>query len=711
MARSHPLKKVRNIGIMAHIDAGKTTTTERILYYTGKSHKIGEVHDGVAEMDWMDQERERGITITSAATTCHWSFGGDKFRINIIDTPGHVDFTMEVERSLRVLDGAVAVFCGVGGVEPQSETVWRQADRYKVPRIAFVNKMDRVGADFENVQEMMRNRLGAKPVALQIPIGAEDGFRGVVDLIEEKAILWKDETLGAEFDVVEIPAELADEAAAAREVLLEACAEQDEEVMMKYLEGEPLEPAELRQAIRKGALSMEIIPTLCGSAFKNKGVQPLLDAVIHYLPAPTEVAAVEGVTPDAYRRMIDEHIEPGEEDKLTREARDAEPFSALAFKIMTDPFVGYLTYFRVYSGKLEAGSYVYNSTKGKRERVGRVLLMHANKREELEEVRTGDIAAAVGMRNTTTGDTLCDERNQVVLEAIDFPEPVIEIAIEPKTTADQNKLSESLQKLAIEDPSFNVKVDEETGQTIIGGQGELHLEIIVDRLLREFKVDASVGKPQVAYRESVRQTVTHRERLSKQTGGKGMFAEVEIELRPNDRGTGVTFEENIKGGAVPREFFNAVEKGVRESAEGGVLAGYPVVDFHVNLVDGAFHDVDSSEMAFKICASMAVREAIRKAAPALLEPTMAVEVVTPEEFMGEVIGDINARRGNVQGMNPRSGAQVIDAEVPLSEMFGYSTDLRSKTQGRANYTMQFSHYSEVPESISEKIVMRITGGY
>ena len=709
MARSLPLKKVRNIGIMAHIDAGKTTLTERVLYYTGKSHKIGETHEGAAEMDWMDQERERGITITSAATTCHWEVDDARHRINIIDTPGHVDFTMEVERSLRVLDGAIAVFCGVGGVEPQSETVWRQADRYQVPRIAFINKLDRVGADFDNVLEMMEDRLRCRPVKLQIPIGEEDKFRGAVDLVEQKAIIWKEETLGAEFDVEEIPEEVREEAELAREELLEACADLDETVMEKYLEGQEISTDLIRSAVRKGALNLEIVPVFCGSALKNTGVQPVLDAVIHYLPSPMDVQAVQGVSPDSFRRITEQHAEVEDVDKISREADDKAPFSALAFKIMSDPYVGHLTYFRVYSGTLESGSYTYNATKDQRERIGRILLMHANKREEIDMVHAGDIAAAVGLRNTTTGDTLCDQHKPIVLEAIDFPEPVIEIAIEPATQADQSKLSESLQKLAVEDPSFNVHVDEETGQTIIGGQGELHLEIIVDRLLREFKVDANVGKPQVAYRESIGEEVVHKQRLAKQTGGKGMFAEVVLKLTPNERGEGVTFHESITGGAIPREFFSAVEKGVRESADGGVLAGYPVIDFDIELIDGSYHDVDSSEMAFKICASMGLREAIKKASPTLLEPIMNVEVVTPEEFMGDVIGDINSRRGDVQGMNPRSGSQVIDAEVPLAEMFGYSTDLRSKTQGRANYTMQFSHYGVVPRGIANEIVHQFTG--
>ncbi|RAL25537.1 elongation factor G [Lujinxingia litoralis] len=711
MARSLPLEKTRNIGIMAHIDAGKTTTTERILFYTGKSHKIGEVHDGAAEMDWMEQERERGITITSAATTCYWSISDVKHRINIIDTPGHVDFTMEVERSLRVLDGAIAVFCGVGGVEPQSETVWRQADRYKVPRIAFVNKLDRVGADLDRVVQMMEDRLNARPVRLQIPIGIEDGFRGVVDLITMSAIVWHDESRGADFDILEVPEELKDEALLAREELLEICAELDEELMEKYLEGDTIAEDEIRQALRKGTLALAIVPVFCGSAYKNKGVQPLLDAVIRYLPAPADIPAIEGVTPDAYKRLTEGQGEPGEEDKIRREATDKEPFSALAFKIMTDPYVGHLTYFRVYSGVLSSGSSTYNATKGKRERIGRILLMHANRREEIDEVRAGDIAAVVGMRNTTTGDTLSDEHHPVVLEAIDFPEPVIEIAIEPATVADQSKLAESLQKLAVEDPSFQVKVDEETGQTIIAGQGELHLEIIVDRLLREFKVGANVGKPQVAYRETVGMPFEHRERLERQTGGKGMFAEVAIKVSPNERGQGITFSESIKGGAIPAEFFGAIERGVREATEAGAIAGYPVVDLHVELVDGAFHEVDSSEMAFKICALMAVKTAIRDADPRLLEPMMSVEIVTPEEFMGDVIGDINSRRGSVGGMEPRTGSQVISADVPLAAMFGYSTDLRSRTQGRASYSMHFSHYEIVPKAISEALINRMMGIY
>ena len=709
MARTTPLARVRNIGIMAHIDAGKTTTTERILFYTGKSYKIGEVHDGAAEMDWMEQEKERGITITSAATTCHWEVNKEKYQIQIIDTPGHVDFTMEVERSLRVLDGAIAVFDGVAGVEPQSETVWRQANRYGVPRMAFINKLDRTGASFQYCVDSMVDRLKCRPIRMQLPIGAEDKLLGVVDLVGMRGIVWNDESLGASYEVVDIPAELVDEANAAREELVEAAAEFDEELMMKYLEGEELTVAEIRRGIRAGTLAMEIIPTFCGSAFKNKGVQPLLDAVVYYLPSPPDIGQIEGVTPDAFQRIQETHGDFTDDDKVTRKFTDEEPFSALAFKIMTDPYVGQLTFFRTYSGVMEAGSYVLNSTKGRRERIGRILQMHANKREEMTEVRAGDIAAAVGLRTTTTGDTLCDENHPVVLEAMDFPDPVIQIAVEPMTKADQSKLGESLAKLAVEDPSFQVHTDEETGQTIIAGQGELHLEIIVDRLLREFKVEANVGKPQVAYREAITREIEHKERLKKQTGGKGMFAEVSLRIAPGEKGTGVDFEEQIKGGVVPREFFNAVEKGVREAAEGGVMAGYPLIDVKVTLYDGAYHEVDSNEMAFKIAASIGFKEGCRRAGPQLLEPIMEVEVVTPEDFMGDVIGDLNSRRGAVQGMVQRSGAQVIDAHVPLAEMFGYSTDLRSKTQGRATYTMQFSHYDPVPKSIADEIIQKAGG--
>ena len=710
MARKTPLNRVRNIGIMAHIDAGKTTTTERILYYTGKSHKIGEVHDGAAEMDWMEQERERGITITSAATTCFWDVDKVNHRINIIDTPGHVDFTMEVERSLRVLDGSVAVFDGVAGVEPQSETVWRQANRYGVPRIAFINKLDRTGADFDYCVQTIIDRLSARPVRMQIPIGAEGDFIGVVDLVSMKAIVWNNESLGAEYETSEIPEELKEIAQTRREELLDAASEFDDELMMAYLEGEELPDDQIRAAIRKGTLAMEIVPVLCGSAFKNKGVQPLLDAVVWYLPSPEDIGEIKGVSPEAARRKIETKGEFEEGDFITRKFSDDEPFSALAFKIMTDPFVGQLVFFRVYSGVMKTGVKVFNSTKGKSERLGRLLQMHANKREEIDEVRTGDIVAGVGLRNCTTGDTLCAENAPVVLEAMDFPDPVIQIAVEPMTQADQQKLGESLQKLAIEDPSFRVNTDEETGQTIIAGQGELHLEIIVDRLLREFKVEAHVGKPQVAFRETISKKITHLERLKKQTGGKGMFAEVKFIIEPGERGTGVVFEEGIKGGTIPREFFSAIEKGIRESAEGGVLAGYPVIDFKATLTDGAYHEVDSNEMAFKIAASIGLKNAVRDAQPQILEPMMDVEVVTPEDFMGDVIGDINARRGQVQGMEQRSGAQVIKAFVPLAEMFGYSTDLRSRTQGRATYTMKFASYDFVPKNIGDEIIQK-TGGF
>ena len=709
MGRTTPLRRVRNIGIMAHIDAGKTTTTERILYYTGKSHKIGEVHHGAAEMDWMEQERERGITITSAATTCFWTNDKDPYRINIIDTPGHVDFTMEVERSLRVLDGAIAVFDSVAGVEPQSETVWRQADRYDVPRIAFVNKMDRIGSDFDHAVQTMIDRLGSRPIKMQIPIGEESEFIGVVDLVSMKAVIWNDETLGAEFDLVDIPDDLKDAADMAREELMDVASEFDDDLMMAYLEGEEIPEEDIRAAIRKGTLAIEIVPTFCGSAFKNKGVQPLLDAVINYLPSPSDIGSIRGVTKEAAQKIADNRGEIEEADYLYREFKDKEPFSALAFKIMTDPFVGQLTFFRVYSGVLESGSYVYNSTKNKRERIGRILQMHANKREEIKEVRSGDIAAAVGLRSSTTGDTLCAENKPIVLEAIDFPSPVIDIAVEPMTKADQSKLAESLAKLALEDPSFGVHTDEDTGQTIISGQGELHLEIIIDRLMREFKVQANVGKPQVAYREAITATAEHVETFKKQTGGKGMFAEVAIRVEPIERGAGVEFEHEIKGGTIPREFIVAVEKGIRAAAEGGILAGFTLLDFRCTLYDGAFHEVDSSEMAFKIAASMALRNVVRKASPQVLEPLMEVEVVTPDEFLGDVIGDLNSRRGQVQGMEQRSGSQVVRALVPLAEMFGYSTDLRSRSQGRATYSMQFSNYELVPKNIGDEIVQKAGG--
>jgi elongation factor G len=692
MARTVSLEKTRNIGIMAHIDAGKTTTTERILYYTGINYKIGEVHEGTATMDWMVQEQERGITITSAATTCFWR----DHRVNIIDTPGHVDFTIEVERSLRVLDGAVAVFCSVGGVEPQTETVWRQADKYGVPRLAFINKMDRLGADFFRVVKMIETRLGARPAVMQLPIGAEDKFAGVVDLITMKAVVWEDESLGAKFHEEEIPADLKDQANEYREKLLEAAADADEALMEKYLDGKPISEAELRAAIRKATLALKIVPIVCGTAFRNKGVQPMLDAVVDFLPSPVDIPPVKGVI-------------AGTDKPDERPARDDVPFSALAFKIMTDPFVGTLTFFRVYSGSISSGASIYNSTKTKRERVGRLLKMHANKREEIKDVYAGDIAAAVGLRTATTGDTLCDEDKPIVLESIDFPEPVISIAIEPKSKADQEKLGLSLQKLATEDPSFRVRTDEETGQTIISGMGELHLEIIVDRLLREFSVGASVGKPQVAYRETVRKAVEQQGRFVRQTGGRGQYGDVWIKLEPQQPGGGFEFVDAIKGGSIPREYIPAVEKGIREALDNGVLAGYPVVDVKVTLFDGSYHDVDSSEIAFKIAGSMAFKQAARKASPVLLEPIMSVEVVVPEDFMGDVIGDLSSRRGKVLGMDTRPAAQAIDARVPLAQMFGYATDVRSMTQGRATYTMQFSHYEPVPAAVAEGIIAKFDG--
>ena len=692
MARTAPLDKTRNIGIMAHIDAGKTTTTERVLYYTGINYKIGEVHEGTATMDWMVQEQERGITITSAATTCFWR----DHRINLIDTPGHVDFTIEVERSLRVLDGAVAVFCSVGGVEPQTETVWRQADKYRVPRIAFVNKMDRLGADFFRAVRMIQERLGARPVPLQLPIGAEENFKGVVDLVQMKAVVWDEESLGAKYRVEPIPSGLAGQAEEHREKLLEAIADCNESVMEKYLDGREITETELRGAIRQAGLELKIVPVLCGAAFRNKGVQLLLDAVVDYLPSPLDVPPLRGIHPTSQK----------EEE---RPPKDEAPFSALAFKIMTDPFVGTLTFFRVYSGALFSGSSVYNSTKGKRERIGRLLKMHANKREEIKEVYAGDIAAAVGLRTATTGDTLCDEDHPIILESIEFPEPVISIAIEPKSKADQEKLGLSLQKLTTEDPSFRVRTDEETGQTIISGMGELHLEIIVDRLLREFNVGANVGKPQVAYKETVRKAVEREGKFIRQTGGRGQYGHVYLKVAPQPAGKGFEFVDAIKGGSIPREYIPAVEKGVKEATESGALAGYPIVDVKVTLLDGSYHEVDSSEIAFKIAGSLAFKEAVSKASPVLLEPIMAVEVVVPEEFMGEVIGDISSRRGKVLGMDTRPAAQVIDARVPLAEMFGYATDLRSMTQGRATYTMQFSHYEPVPATISEEISAKAVG--
>ncbi|MDD2336030.1 MAG: elongation factor G [Geobacteraceae bacterium] len=692
MARLVPLEKTRNIGIMAHIDAGKTTTTERILYYTGVSHKIGEVHDGTATMDWMEQEQERGITITSAATTCSWK----DHRINIIDTPGHVDFTIEVERSLRVLDGAVAVFCSVGGVEPQSETVWRQADKYRVPRIAFINKMDRVGADFFRGVAMIKDRLKANPVPIQLPIGKEETFTGVIDLVEMKAILWDDESLGASFKVIDIPESELDLATEYREKMIEELSSSDDALMEKYLAGEELTVAEIRTAIRNSTINIQICPVICGSAFKNKGVQNLLDAVIDYMPAPTDVPPMTGIV-------------EGSDEPVVRKPSDDEPFSALAFKIMTDPFVGQLCFFRVYSGVIAAGSYVYNSTKDKKERIGRILQMHANKREEIKEVRAGDIAAAVGLKNTTTGDTLCDDNNPVILESIEFPEPVISIAIEPKTKADQEKLGLSLQKLASEDPSFRVRTDEETGQTILSGMGELHLEIIVDRLMREFKVEATVGKPQVAYRETISKKVKVEGKFVRQSGGRGQFGHVWLEIEPQEPGVGYEFVDAIKGGVVPREYIPAVDKGIQEAMENGVLAGFPVVDLKVTLVDGSYHDVDSSEMAFKIAGSIGFKDGCSKASPVLLEPIMSVEVVVPEEHMGDVIGDLNSRRGRILGMESRAGAQVISSMVPLAAMFGYATDLRSATQGRATYTMTFDHYEQVPKSVAEEIVAKVKG--
>ncbi|MDD5153346.1 MAG: elongation factor G [Desulfovibrionales bacterium] len=688
MPRLVSLEKTRNIGIMAHIDAGKTTTTERILYYTGVSYKIGEVHDGTAVMDWMEQEQERGITITSAATTCLW--GGN--RINLIDTPGHVDFTVEVERSLRVLDGAVAVFCAVGGVEPQSETVWRQADRYKVPRIAFINKMDRSGADFKHCLGMMKNRLGANPVAVQIPLGSEEGFRGVIDLLGMKAVIWDDSTLGAKYHVEDIPPGLEEEASAYREQLLEGLADVDDGFMEKYLGGEDISPEDIRLALRKATLSLRAVPVLCGSAFKNKGVQLLLDAIVDYLPAPSDILPVKGLN------------DKGAEEE--RPATDDAPFAALAFKIMTDPFIGNLTFLRVYSGSLTSGSSVYNATKRKKERVGRLVKMHANKREEIKEVFAGDIAAVVGLRDVSTGDSLSDEGSPIQLEAMDIPLPVISVAIEPKSKADQDKLGISLAKIAMEDPSFKVRTDEETGQTIISGMGELHLEIIVDRLVREFKVDASVGQPHVAYKETIKRKTRAEGKFVRQSGGRGQYGHVWLDIEPLEPGKGIEFVDAIKGGVVPREYISAVEKGIRGAAEVGVSAGYPMTDIRVTLIDGSYHEVDSSEMAFSIAASMGFKEAARKADPVLLEPIMSLDVVTPEEFIGEVIGDINGRRGKLVGLEARPSIQIASARVPLEQMFGYATDLRSKTQGRATFTMQFSHYEPVPVSVGEEIMRK-----
>ena len=688
MAREFSLEKTRNIGIMAHIDAGKTTTTERILFYTGKTHKIGEVHEGAATMDWMVQEQERGITITSAATTCHWK----GHRINIIDTPGHVDFTVEVERSLRVLDGSVAVLTARGGVEPQTETVWRQAEKYSVPRMAYVNKMDATGADFFNVIKMMRERLHANPVPIQIPIGAEDTFVGIVDLIKMDAIIYEDD-LGKVSEEVAIPEELQELAEEWHEKMLEAVAEFDDALMEKYLGGEEITEAEIKKAIRKATIACQMCPVTCGSSYRNKGVQPMLDAVIDYMPAPTDIAAIKGVNP-----------ETGEEDH--RPSSDEEPFSALAFKIMADPYVGKLAFFRVYSGTLEAGSYVYNATKKRKERIGRILQMHANNRQEIDKVYAGDIAAAVGLKDTTTGDTLCLEDKPIILESMVFPDPVISVAVEPKTTDDQEKMGVALQRLAEEDPTFRVHTDAETGQTIISGMGELHLQIIVDRMLREFKVDCVVGNPQVAYRETIRKTVEAEGKFVRQSGGHGQYGHCWLKLEPQEPGAGFSFENKVVGGAIPKEFINPIEAGVKQAMETGVVAGYPVVDVKVTVYDGSFHEVDSSEAAFKIAGSMAFKEGAKKAGAVLLEPYVKVEVTVPEEYMGDVIGDINSRRGRIESMEPRNGVQVINGFVPLAEMFGYSTDLRSKTQGRGNYSMEVAYYDEVPKNVADEIVSK-----
>jgi elongation factor G len=693
MAKQYSLEKTRNIGIMAHIDAGKTTTTERILFYTGKTHKIGEVHDGAATMDWMVQEQERGITITSAATTSFWK----DHRIQIIDTPGHVDFTVEVERSLRVLDGACAVFCAVGGVEPQSETVWRQADTYGVPRMAYINKMDRSGADFYNVLQMMKDRLNARAVPIQLPIGAEDQFIGLVDLLEMNAVFFNEDDNGINPTIGEIPEELKDDAEMYRHEMIEAASELDDGLMMKFLEDEDLTIDEIKAGLRKSCIANVCTPVVCGASFKNKGVQPLLDAVIDFLPSPLDIAAIKGID-----LKTDEEVE--------RPADEKAPFAALAFKVMTDPFVGKLTYFRVYSGSLESGSYVLNGTKGHKERIGRLLQMHANHREDIDVARAGDIVAAVGLKNTTTGDTLCAENAPVLLESMVFPDPVIDIAIEPKTKAEQDKLGHGLAKLAEEDPTFRVRTDSETGQTIIAGMGELHLEVIVDRLLREFKVEANVGKPQVAYRETAGKIVNGVDmKFARQSGGRGQYGHVVINVLPQEPGAGYEFKSKIVGGSIPKEYVPSVDKGIQEAITSGVLAGFPVVDVKVELIDGSYHEVDSSEMAFKIAGSMAIKEGLRKSSPVLLEPMMDVEVVTPEDFMGDVIGDLNRRRGHIDKMEPRGNAQVIRAKVPLSEMFGYSTDLRSKTQGRAVYSMQFKAYEQVPKSVAEEIVSKVGG--
>ena len=691
MAREYSLEKTRNIGIMAHIDAGKTTTTERILFYTGVNHKIGEVHDGAATMDWMVQEQERGITITSAATTCHWK----NHRINIIDTPGHVDFTVEVERSLRVLDGAVAVLTARGGVEPQTETVWRQAENYNVPRMAYVNKMDITGADFYNVIKMMKERLNANAVAIQLPIGAEDDFKGIIDLVKMEAIVYEDD-LGKVEDEVAIPEDMKDQAEEYREILLEALSELDDDFMEKYLGGEEITEDEIKAVIRKGTVACKLCPVTCGTSYRNKGVQPLLDAIVDYMPAPTDIPPIAGVNP-----------ETGEEDH--RPASDEAPFSALAFKIMTDPYVGKLAFFRVYSGILDGGSYVYNSTKGKKERIGRILQMHANHRKEIERVYSGDIAAAVGLKDTTTGDTLCDEEHPIILESMVFPDPVISVAVEPSTKNDQEKMGVALQKLAEEDPTFRVRTDQETGQTIISGMGELHLQIIVDRMLREFKVDCKVGEPQVAYRETIRKSVEAEGKFVRQSGGHGQYGHCWLKLEPQEPGEGFAFENKVVGGAIPKEFIKPIEDGVKQAMEAGVVAGYPMVDIKATVFDGSFHEVDSSEAAFKVAGSMAFRNGAEKANPVLLEPYVKVEVTVPEEYMGDVIGDLNSRRGRIDGMEARNGSQVITGFVPLSEMFGYSTDLRSKTQGRGNYSMEVAYYDEVPKNIADKIVAKNKG--
>jgi elongation factor G len=695
VARTTPIDRYRNIGIMAHIDAGKTTTTERVLFYTGISHKIGEVHNGAAIMDWMEQEQERGITITSAATTCFWAGMDQQFeqhRVNIIDTPGHVDFTIEVERSLRVLDGAIAVFCAVGGVEPQSETVWRQADKYHVPRLAFVNKMDRQGADFLRVIQQIKKRLGAKPVVMQLPVGSEDEFEGVVDLVRMKAIYWNEDDLGATYDLRDIPENMLADCEHYREQLVENAAEADEELMNAYLESGELTEAQIKQGIRKQTLANEIVPAFCGSAFKNKGVQAVLDAVIEYMPAPGDVPPIKGL------------VDVDNEVYETREADDKLPFAALAFKIATDPFVGSLTFFRVYSGVLKSGDAVYNPVKGKKERIGRLVQMHANSREELTEVRAGDIAAAIGLKDTVTGETLCDPAHEITLERMEFPEPVISVAIEPRTKADQEKMGIALGKLAKEDPSFRVSTDEESAQTIIAGMGELHLDIIIDRMKREFGVDANVGAPQVAYRETIRKTVEAEGKFVRQSGGKGQYGHVWLRLQPQEQGAGYAFENAIVGGSVPKEYISSVDKGIQEQMKNGVIAGYPVEDVKVTLFDGSYHDVDSSEMAFKVAGSMGFRNGALEASPALLEPVMKIEIVTPEEYMGDVMGDLNRRRGTVAGMEDASSGKIIKAEVPLAEMFGYATDLRSATQGRATYSMEFAKYSEIPGNVADAII-------